>query len=382
MRARALLASWLVVSAALPGSADAQARRVTVYACPGGRTVEMETRPDGSVSFRTAGPGDSTSIDGCRPAAYDAPAEDVARVASLDGRRVRVAGGGLADDQRVAWINPRNGAAVAVGRARRSVDDEGAAVTHVELGVGEVVPRDATARPTELRETADPWAPPWYGNVWQAVFGARPFLAVNDDPFGLPPFGFAPWTALRYRARIPFSISAEWDPIALTGSGLGGTDVATVAMGLLGIDTRHFEFAAGLGIATHPRQTCCGGTLQFVISQRVRFGGLDGLHVELTAVEGFDGGVTLMSLSGRAQLPLEALDVARDWWLIARGGGGAAGFGYGEVGARALVLGNGWQRSIFLTFTAGVFGMVARPMFDRLALRVGPSLSFELEARF
>ncbi len=382
MRAGCIAALVCAGSVGLVGSALAQAPRVVVYTCPGERTVEVTTLPDGRVSFRTDGPAGVLALEGCQPSAHGASRLRIARVATREGRRVRVEGADLADGQRVAWINPRNGRAVAVGRAVRSTIEEGGGeVTYVELGVGEVVPRDATARPTELRETADPWAPPWHGNVWQVIFGARPFVPVDDAAPGQAPFGFAPWTALRYRARAPFSVSAEVDPLAVTGS-VGGTDVAMVFIGMLGIDTRYFEVAAGSGISQHPTVSCCGGGVHALLAERIRLGALDGVHLEVTAVESFERGAMLRLLSGRAQLPLEALGVARDWWLLARGGGGAAGLGFGEVGAKALVVGNGGHLSVFLSVTAGAFGMMARATFDQLVLRVGPSLSAEVEARF
>lgn len=367
----------LALQLAAPAAAQAPAR-VTVYVCAGGSTVEVRTDADGGISFHSDRAGGVTSLAGCRPAERGAPGVTVARLAARDGRRARVRGGDFADGERVAWIDPRTEEVFAVGRAVRSRDERGDEVTHVELGVGEVVPVNAVARRTERLETADPWAPPRYGNVWQLVLGVRPFLPVNDDRYGV---GAALWHSLRYRARAPFSISAEWEPTGLVSSRFSGTDVTTVFVGLAGVDERFFEVAAGGGLATHVREGCCGGGLVAVVAERVRLGGLDGLHVEVTAVESVSPAL-LQSLLVRAQLPLEAVGVARDWWLVARGGGGAAGYGYGEAGTRALVVGNGWRPSLFLTFAVGVFGMMARTVLDQLALRVGPSLSAELEARF
>ncbi|MCA9610960.1 MAG: hypothetical protein KC619_35445 [Myxococcales bacterium] len=373
----------LALGAVSHAAAQSAPSRVTVYTCDGGGTVEVQVEADGAVSFRSDRAGGVADVRGCRPGARGAPGVDIPRLAAREGRRARVRGGDFADGERVAWVDPANERVLAVGRAVRATDDDGAPVTYVELGIGDVVPTNAVARRTERRETADPWGPPWYGNVWQLVFGVRPFVAVNDDPYGLPPVGAAPWHALRYRARAPFSIAAEWEPIAVGGGLFGSVELVTMFLGLVGFDDRFFEIAAGGGFATHPRDGCCGGGLLPVIAERVRVGALDGVHLQVTAAEGFAEGPLLMSLDGRAQLPLEALDAGvRDWWLVARGGGGATGYGYGEVGGRVLVVGNGWRPSLFLTFAAGAFGMMVRPEFDHVVLRVGPSLSAELEARF
>jgi hypothetical protein len=44
-------------------------------------------------------------------------------------------------------------------------------------------------------------------------------------------------------------------------------------------------------------------------------------------------------------------------WLLFEGGGGSAGYGYGEIGLRSLLRGNGQQGSLFLSVTLGGQGV-------------------------
>jgi hypothetical protein len=45
--------------------------------------------------------------------------------------------------------------------------------------------------------------------------------------------------------------------------------------------------------------------------------------------------------------------VTRGYWLLLNGGGGNIGYGFGELGLRVLLSGNGLAGSKFLTVTAG-----------------------------
>ena len=47
------------------------------------------------------------------------------------------------------------------------------------------------------------------------------------------------------------------------------------------------------------------------------------------------------------------IPVSRGYWLLLGGGGGNVGYGYGELGLRVLLKGNGRAGSAFLTTTAG-----------------------------
>jgi hypothetical protein len=62
----------------------------------------------------------------------------------------------------------------------------------------------------------------------------------------------------------------------------------------------------------------------------------------------FHSRFTLSSLRVQAQIPL-----GRNTWLIAAGGGGSIGLGFGEIGLRVLMHGNGGPGSFFLSTVVG-----------------------------
>ena len=57
-------------------------------------------------------------------------------------------------------------------------------------------------------------------------------------------------------------------------------------------------------------------------------------------------------MNGRLQIP-----VTRGYWLFAAGGGGDTGYGFGEIGLRVLVAGNGRAGSRYLSAAVGGAGV-------------------------
>ena len=55
---------------------------------------------------------------------------------------------------------------------------------------------------------------------------------------------------------------------------------------------------------------------------------------------------------GSLQIP-----VGETSWVLMRGGGGISGYGYGEMGVRTLLKGNGDRGSLFFTGTLGGVGV-------------------------
>lgn len=257
-----------------------------------------------------------------------------------------------------------------VGRVVAS-DDEGAVV---DIGVGEVVRAGFTAEETALAASADPWAPPGHDNIWEVVLGARPFVGV-DAPSG----GLIGSFSLRYRTASPFVMSSEWAPIGVS-AGPEGVGFNMAVYGLLGFDIGVVELSVGAGATSDATGHCCGDIV-FSLVQRARLGARDGLFLEGTFVEGVRGRLVLQSLGVRAQLPLEPFGV-RDLWLVARGGGGEAGYGMAELGVRFLAHGGGWKRSVFVTALAGAAALFDDRNFRASWQRTGPLLGVELEARF
>jgi hypothetical protein len=91
------------------------------------------------------------------------------------------------------------------------------------------------------------------------------------------------------------------------------------------------------------------------ISQVARLGSLDGINL---SVDNFfvlyKGEFHWGGAIGAIQSP-----VSDRSWLLLRGGGGIAGYAFGEIGLRVLVRGNGGPGSLFLTPSiggAGLFG--------------------------
>jgi hypothetical protein len=98
--------------------------------------------------------------------------------------------------------------------------------------------------------------------------------------------------------------------------------------------------------------------LAMAISQKIRLGALDGLHVEVMNAfflsgEAFQYGGT----TARVQIPMAVVftvnDVGAASWLVLRGGGSYAGHAFGEAGLRVLVRGDGDRGSLFFTPTVG-----------------------------
>lgn len=354
-----------------------------LYACADGRYIETSADEEGRLTVTATGrlprgfrrfveDGERVLVE--LEERSRVPLQELragqARVAAVDGRSVVLDGEYFDDGERVALVAPdrrMREEVVAVGRART----EGRA-TVIDVGVGEVVPVHAAARSTDLALTADPWAPPRHGNIWQIALTARAFVGVND----FPSIGFLGGIALRYRAKFPMVLTTELDPVGVDAQLFTMTGVT-----MLGFDLPMIEVAVGPAFATDNSGRCCG-TFVFALAQRVRIGALDGLHAEATMVEGV-GGQTLLvhSLIVRAQLPLEPLGV-RDTWIVARGGGGVAGFGLGEIGVRSLLTGGGWRGSIFVTVVGGALGMFRDMSGFPSLVRAGPVLGVDFEARF
>ena len=103
--------------------------------------------------------------------------------------------------------------------------------------------------------------------------------------------------------------------------------------------------------------------------QQVRIGAVDGLGLDvLSHVTLFHSRFEFSGMSARGQIPM-----GDRFWLLITGGGGAAGFGYGELGVRALLRGNGDKDSFFFTGTVGGVGV-----FDNLNTRCG-NTQFEFD---
>ena len=146
---------------------------------------------------------------------------------------------------------------------------------------------------------------------------------------------------------------------AAQGLANGDSALAFAGNAVVSYDTRAFKVGLGLGGSTineHAGDIQSGSShwdrAGVTIAQLARLGAGDGLHLEVVnsfvlADGQFAYGGTEVSLQSPAAI------VSSTVWLVARGGGGTAGFGFGEVGLRVLTVGNGGAGSLFLTPTIG-----------------------------
>jgi hypothetical protein len=108
------------------------------------------------------------------------------------------------------------------------------------------------------------------------------------------------------------------------GLGLGGQTVNVV----------NFPLAPGSGLT---------------VAQLLRLGPQDGLNLSVrTSIVLFHSQFDFGGMVATVQFP-----VTRGYWLQLGGGGGNLGYGYGDLGLRVLLSGNGLAGSKFLTVTAG-----------------------------
>lgn len=228
----------------------------------------------------------------------------------------------------------------------------------VRLGINERVPVSSIARISTDRATHNKWLPPRIDDVWEIAFTLRPFLAL--DALG---GGTLSDASIGYRSHDHWHVMAILEPLA--GAASNKRNIAAVAGTVFaGFDTRFFEVGMGAGWSTLNTDTSYtfhadGSTTShdtksgFALAQLARLGAEDGVHLMVRNQfilyrSAFHYGGSVV----QAQLPL--------WhsaWIFGRGGGGVAGYAYGEVGLRVLVRGNGDRNSWFLRASIGGAGV-------------------------
>ena len=223
------------------------------------------------------------------------------------------------------------------------VDSVATSRARVRLGLNERVPEGALAELTEDSLTASQLAPPRLPGLWEIAFHARPFLVLGDLGTGLVLDARA-----GYRTEH-FHVEGLLLPLALATASDGVT-VPVLGFVTGAYDSRLFEIGLGLGGQTvnDTDLDLEPGTGATVV-QRARLGSRDGLHLEaFTYLVLFHSEFEFSGLRLTGQIP-----VGRGGWLIVSGGGGSVGLGFGEIGLRALLAGNGDRDSMFVTVTVG-----------------------------
>jgi hypothetical protein len=214
----------------------------------------------------------------------------------------------------------------------------------VQLGLNEQAANGTSATRSELPLTAALFAPPRAAGVWEIAFLARPFVVL--DNLGVGAFLDA---SVGVRMKQPVHFEAILSPIGFaTAKGGAVFPAAGVITG--SFDSRLFEIGLGFGAQTvnAPDISLDPGS-GLTLAQRVRIGSRDGAHLEaLSYVTLFHSNFMFGNIRIQGQIP-----IGERSWLVAAGGGGQLGLGFGEVGLRLLMVGNGGADSFFLTSVIG-----------------------------
>lgn len=226
----------------------------------------------------------------------------------------------------------------------------------LNLGINERVPAGALARPTDRERTTSRLTPPRLPGLARLSFTLRPFLAL-----GTVGAGSLSEASAAYQFEGPWTAEILVDPLAI-GFSRAANLLAVIGTAIVSYDTTPFQVGIGVGTTTiNSTAYQSGGSdtggfgaeLGFAISQKVRLGALDGIHIQL--VNNFflyDGAFRYGGTAGGAQVP--AGSIGKSSWIVARGGAGFAGHAFGEVGLKVLARGNGDHGSIFFVPTVGL----------------------------
>ncbi len=259
-------------------------------------------------------------------------------VLAVEGLQVKVSMGaqdGVETRMRVAFSDSN----AVVGIVSKVMSDH----SWVDVGMNETVKVGETALVTAASVTASRSAPDRVTGVWELRAILRPML--NLGSFG---GGLLGEVSAASRSKH-FHYGVQTAPFGIAGSDNAG--VATASAFIFGaFDSKVFSAGIGLGGQTVNKPefgTDKGSGMSLV--QLLRIGAVDGLHLmSRTRAVVFRSRTEFSSLELQGQL-----SVARDSWLILRGGGGIEGYGYGEVAVRNLLRGNGGAGSVFLELSVG-----------------------------
>jgi hypothetical protein len=230
------------------------------------------------------------------------------------------------------------------------------------IAADDIPPGDAAKEPQGIV------APPRQGGLWELSFLTSAFVAFGSLGAGL--LGSA---SVAYRFEAPLVLRAQITPFGVAGpssttrttfnappfgqttTGSGGAVTVFATHLLFGLDTQYVEASLGFGGATVNENTAfrTGGgspaTGAASIVEAARIGARDGLalYLESSTIavnQKFDLGYFVSTF----QIP-----VTPKVMLVLRGGGGNVGFGYGDLGVRVVVRGDGGKGTLALTGFAG-----------------------------
>jgi hypothetical protein len=221
--------------------------------------------------------------------------------------------------------------------------------SRVRLGINERVPLGAIATPITKNSSNKRLAPPRVPGIWEVEFMARPFLALGE--FG---GGMLLDASAGYRFESDLHLEVAFRPF---GYGIGEDKpsiIPVTTFAKLSYDRDLFEVGLGLGLQTvHVTGFGAEAGSGTLFSQGARIGARDGLHFDARSdVVLFHSRFEFAGFVGSGQIP-----VGQTSWLLLEGGGGSAGYAYGEFGVRVLLRGNGDAGSVFFTGSVGGVGI-------------------------
>jgi hypothetical protein len=232
---------------------------------------------------------------------------------------------------------------VAVGVVRTVARD----FCRVALGINEKVPLHASARPVTRGKTESRMAPPRASGLWELALRLRPFVALDGLGGGL-----LTQASAFYRFETHLTVGAEVHPFGFAdGTGQSNlTLIPAASFASVAYDRDVFSIGLGVGIETvHDTPFDAESGTGTLLTQRLRLGARDGLNLDLrNDIVLFHSQFDFSGFVGSAMIP-----VGSRAWLLFEGGGGSAGWGYGELGLRSLLRGNGQAGSVFLSVTLG-----------------------------
>jgi hypothetical protein len=218
----------------------------------------------------------------------------------------------------------------------------------VRLGLNEHVAVGALATPTQTAVTSSLSAPPRVHGLWGLELFARPFAALDELGGGALLSG-----TISYRFKR-WHLQALVDPLAVADV-QDKNSVTAINAGLIAsYDSQYFEMGLGLGAqSVNETSTFLRPGSGLAVHQLLRLGAQDGLNISArTSIALFHSEFQFGGMVASGQIP-----VTRGYWLLLNGGGGNVGYGFGELGLRVLLTGNGLAGSKFLTVTAGGAGV-------------------------
>lgn len=365
----------------------------------GGRAwVEVVRREARLIEELHAVAGEETRA--ARPAPRAPPARATGRVIQAQPTRAIIDLGrahGLARGDRIELYREES---VALAPGERAVREHRVAVVEVttvsqasaevRIGQNERIAIGTLARRTNASLTESRLAPPRLGGLLTAEVMVRPFLAL-----GTLGIGSVNQAAVSYQFEMPFTIEANLDPI-----GVGAAEDVRVLTGLATVtptyDTDYFQIGLGVGASRVIRTTSralpaleSAPRAAFALSQVARLGARDGLSLRVhNSFVLYEDEFVYGSTSAAVQTPLGS---SSRLWLLARGGAGVSGYGFGELALRLRARGNGDRGSLFMTPAIG-FAVLSGEQIEECddgsgrscvteATYAGPMVGFGMEWR-